>query len=109
MRIFHWFRGSLPARAGVAVLLIGTLALGSAVSAGLIAWLSEDDAAAINTAGSLRMSVYKLSWRLQAGTDNAEIQRQGDNFRHRLESINLTRILRSDQQSPLNQAYAGLR
>lgn len=109
MRIFHWFRGSLPARAGVAVLLIGTLALGSAVSAGLIAWLSEDDAAAINTAGSLRMSVYKLSWRLQAGTDNAEIQRQGDNFRHRLESINLTRILRSDPQSPLNQAYAGLR
>ncbi|EKM94721.1 protein NarX [Stutzerimonas degradans] len=109
MRIFHWFRGSLPARAGVAVLLIGTLALGSAVSAGLIAWLSEDDAAAINTAGSLRMSVYKLSWRLQAGTDNAEIQRQGDNFRHRLESINLTRILRSDPQSPLAQAYAGLR
>lgn len=108
MRIFEWIRGSLPARFGVAVLLIGTLALGSAVSAGLIAWLSEDDAAAINTAGSLRMAVYKLSWQLEAGAADEDIQRLGSNFQHRLESVNLTRILKNDVQSDLNRAYAGL-
>nr|WP_272890677.1 histidine kinase [Stutzerimonas sp. S1] len=99
----------MPARAGIAVLLIGTLALGSAVSAGLIAWLSEDDAAAINTAGSLRMAVYKLSWQLEADAPTEDIQKLGRNFQHRLESINLTRILKNDPQSDLNLAYAGLR
>ncbi len=108
MRIFQWIRESLPARFGAAVLLIGTLALGSAVSAGLIAWLSEDDALAINTAGSLRMAIYKLSWKLEAGAGSEDIQKLGSDFQHRLESINLTRILKSDPQSPLNRAYANL-
>ncbi len=66
MRLVQWIRGSLPVRAGLAVMLIAILALGSAVSAGMIAWLSEDDAAAINTAGSLRMATYRLAWKLEA-------------------------------------------
>ena len=48
--MLKWMRSSLPARAGFAVLLIAVLALASALSAGVIAWLSQDDAAAINTA-----------------------------------------------------------
>ncbi len=64
--MLDWFKGSLPARAGLAVILIATLAFCSAISAVLIAMVSEDDAAAINTAGSLRMATYRLNWRLEA-------------------------------------------
>jgi len=49
--MFNWLRSSLPARAGLAVILIAILALASSLSAGLIAWFSQGDAAAINTAG----------------------------------------------------------
>ena len=62
--MLRWLRSSLPARAGLAVALIALLAFTSALSAGVIAWLSEDDAAAINTAGSLRMATYRLTWKL---------------------------------------------
>lgn len=96
MRLVQWIRGSLPVRAGLAVMLIAALALGSAVSAGMIAWLSEDDAAAINTAGSLRMATYRLAWKLEAQASAEDIQTLGSNFQHRLESVSLTRILRSD-------------
>lgn len=103
--MWQWLRGSLPARAGLAVVLIATLALGSAVSAGLIAWLSEDDAAAINTAGSLRMATYRLSWKLEAGAPAQAIAELGDNLQQRLQSSDLTRALDKDPASPLNQAY----
>ena len=107
--MLQWIKASLPARFGVAVALIGILALGSAVSAGLIAWVSEKDAGAINTAGSLRMAVYKLSWQLEAGAPADDIHTLAADFQRRLERINLSRILRGDPQSPLNQAYTGLR
>ena len=106
--MLQWLRGSLPARAGLAVVLIATLALGSAASAGLIAWLSEDDAAAINTAGSLRMATYHLSWKLEAGADPARIAELGSNLDQRLHSSDLTRVLQNDPDSPLNRAYQAL-
>lgn len=109
MRLVQWIRGSLPVRAGLAVMLIAILALGSAVSAGMIAWLSEDDAAAINTAGSLRMATYRLAWKLEAQAAEEDIQTLGRNFQHRLESVSLTRILQGEAEAPLNHAYAELR
>lgn len=109
MRLVQWIRGSLPVRAGLAVMLIAILALGSAVSAGMIAWLSEDDAAAINTAGSLRMATYRLAWKLEAQAEEEDIQTLGRNFQHRLESVSLTRILQGEAEAPLNHAYAELR
>ena len=71
--MFNWLRSSLPARAGLAVILIAILALASSLSAGLIAWFSQGDAAAINTAGSVRMETYHLSWKLAAGAPADEI------------------------------------
>ena len=57
--MLKWMRSSLPARAGFAVLLIAVLALASALSAGVIAWLSQDDAAAIANGGRER-GIYLL-------------------------------------------------
>lgn len=81
-----WLRLSLSARAGLAVLLITVLALSSAISAGLLAWVSEDDAHAINSAGSLRMAAYRLSWRLQAQAPAAEIRALMTDMERRLHS-----------------------
>ncbi len=83
--MLKWMRSSLPARAGLAVMLIAVLALASAISAGLIAWLSEDDAAAINTAGSLRMATYQLSWQLEANEPREQIDALVNNFEQRLQ------------------------
>ena len=60
----RWYEGSLLVRAGLAVSVITLLALVSAVTGVLIAWLSAGEAAAINAAGSLRMQTYRLSWQL---------------------------------------------
>jgi two-component system nitrate/nitrite sensor histidine kinase NarX len=108
MQALKWLRSSLPARAGLAVLLIAVLALSSAISAGLIAWLSEDDAAAINTAGSLRMATYRLSWKLEAHAPNEEIAAQLSNLEQRLHSQDLQKILEIDPQAPLHSAYLAL-
>jgi two-component system, NarL family, nitrate/nitrite sensor histidine kinase NarX len=108
MQALKWLRSSLPARAGLAVVLIAVLALSSAISAGLIAWLSEDDAAAINTAGSLRMAAYRLSWKLEAQAPAAEINAQLLNLEQRLHSQDLQKILETDPQAPLHHAYLAL-
>lgn len=108
MQALTWLRSSLPARAGFAVVLIAVLALSSAMSAGLIAWLSEDDAAAINTAGSLRMAAYRLSWKLEGHAPEAEIAAQVTNLEQRLHSTDLHKVLESDPQGSLHSAYAKL-
>ena len=108
MQALKWLRSSLPARAGLAVLLIAVLALSSAISAGLIAWLSEDDAAAINTAGSLRMATYRLSWKLEARAPSEEIAAQLANLEQRLHSQDLQKVLELDPQAPLHSAYLAL-
>ena len=106
--MLKWMRSSLPARAGLAVLLIAVLALASALSAGVIAWLSQDDAAAINTAGSLRMATYQLSWKLQANEPREQIDALVSKFEQRLGSSNLHKVLESDPHAPLQSAYLQL-
>lgn len=108
MQVLKWLHSSLPARAGLAVLLIAVLALSSAISAGLIAWLSEDDAAAINTAGSLRMATYRLSWKLEARAPDEEIAAQLANLEQRLHSQDLQKVLEADPRAPLHSAYLAL-
>ena len=44
--MLSWLKSSLPARAGLAVILIAVLALSSAISAGLLAWISAHPVAA---------------------------------------------------------------
>ncbi len=106
--MLKWMRSSLPARAGFAVLLIAVLALASALSAGVIAWLSQDDAAAINTAGSLRMATYQLSWKLEAQAPREQIDALTASFEQRLNSADLHRVLENDPKAPLQSTYLQL-
>ncbi|MEX6503645.1 histidine kinase [Pseudomonas zhanjiangensis] len=106
--MLQWLRSSIPARAGLAVVLIAVLALSSAMSAGLIAWISEDDAAAINTAGSLRMATYRLSWHLEAGAPEAQILALRDDLQRRLDSGDLQHLVSDHPGDPLRQAYRAI-
>ncbi|MVW75021.1 HAMP domain-containing protein [Pseudomonas xionganensis] len=105
--MLSWLKSSLPARAGLAVILIAVLALSSAISAGLLAWISEDDAAAINTAGSLRMATYKLNWQLEANAPAEQIAELQADLERRLHSPALTHLL-GKQRDPLRITYNGL-
>ena len=103
--VFSWLRSSLPARAGLAVILIAILALASSLSAGLIAWFSQGDAAAINTAGSVRMETYHLSWKLAAGAPADEIDSITQSLQGRLDSQSLKAVLEDGPRSALLQSY----
>lgn len=103
--MLRWMRNSLPVRAGFAVTLIAVLALGSSLSAGLIAWFSEDDAAAINTAGSLRMATYRLNWQLEAGATPESLAKLGDDLQQRLDTGNLQQRVTISAADPLSQTY----
>lgn len=106
--MLDWLKSSLPARAGLAVLLIAALALSSAFSAVLIAWVSEDDAAAINTAGSLRMATYRLNWQLEANASAERIQHLRDDMQRRLDSTALHHLLSDQPGSPQQQAFQAI-
>ena len=103
--MLRWMRNSLPVRAGFAVTLIAVLALGSSLSAGLIAWFSEDDAAAINTAGSLRMVTYRINWQLEAGASAKSLAALGDDLQQRLDTGNLQQRVSIDTGDPLSKTY----
>ena len=103
--MLDWLKGSLPARAGLAVILIATLAFFSAFSAVLIAWVSEDDAAAINTAGSLRMATYRLNWQLEANASPEAIIHLRDDMQRRLSSSALKHMIENDRQSAVARAF----
>nr|WP_298146883.1 HAMP domain-containing protein [uncultured Pseudomonas sp.] len=103
--MLRWMRNSLPVRAGFAVTLIAVLALGSSLSAGLIAWFSEDDAAAINTAGSLRMATYRINWQLEAGASAKSLAALGDDLQQRLDTGNLQQRVSIDTGDPLSKTY----
>jgi two-component system nitrate/nitrite sensor histidine kinase NarX len=65
-------RHSLPVQAWAAVFTISILCFISALGSGTLAWVSESDAQAINTAGSIRMAVYRINFQLAADFDNVE-------------------------------------
>ena len=106
--MLDWLKGSLPARAGLAVVLIAALAFCSAFSAVLIAWVSEDDAAAINTAGSLRMATYRLNWQLEADAPAEAVDRLRLDMQRRLDSPALQHMLGGERSGPLWAAFDGI-
>lgn len=55
---------SLPLYAWAAALTISILCCLSALGGGMLAWVSEADAQAINTAGSIRMAAYQINFQL---------------------------------------------
>jgi two-component system nitrate/nitrite sensor histidine kinase NarX len=57
-------RHSLPLHAWGAIFTISILCFISALGGGMLAWVSETDAQAINTAGSIRMATYRISFQL---------------------------------------------
>ncbi|MCK9817882.1 histidine kinase [Pseudomonas sp. MAFF 302046] len=103
--MLHWLRSSLPARAGLAVILIAVLALASSLSAGLIAWFSQGDGAAINTAGSVRMETYHLSWKLAANAPAADIASITQSLQTRLNSQSLKAVLEDGPSTALHSSY----
>ncbi|CAD5200242.1 HAMP domain-containing protein [Pseudomonas sp. FEN] len=103
--MIRWLRSSLPARAGLAVILIAILALASSLSAGLIAWFSQGDAAAINTAGSVRMETYHLSWKLASGASHEDIGHLIESLQQRLNSQSLKAVLEDGTNFDLQGNY----
>lgn len=67
-------RNSLPARVFIVVCVISLLAVTTTLSSGLLAWVSQNDAAAINTAGSVRMATYRMSWQLATHFQHDELK-----------------------------------
>lgn len=63
-------RQSLFLHIWIAITIIATLFLMSAIGSGALAWVAKSDAEAINTAGSIRMATYRISFQL--ATDFAD-------------------------------------
>ncbi|WP_286979243.1 HAMP domain-containing protein [Pseudomonas sp.] len=103
-----WFRSSLPAKAGLAVVIISALALCSALSAVVIANNSENDAAAINVAGSLRMATYRLNWQIEAQAPDSALSELAADMQQRLESPELLRVVGGQQHSAISTAYQAI-
>lgn len=94
-----FFRHSLPTRAWAAIILISMLSLITAISSGLIAWISEADAEAINTAGSIRMATYRISYQLATDFDDIDPLASRIGLPDDLNENKKVAALRSDHQS----------
>lgn len=53
---------SLPVRAWCAVAIVMVMAVGMAMVSGILAWIAQSDAEAVNTAGSMRMATYRINY-----------------------------------------------
>ena len=60
-------RQSLTLHAWGAIIIIAILSLMSALGSGALAWVARSDAEAINTAGSIRMATYCISFQIATG------------------------------------------
>lgn len=107
--MLNGFKASLPARAWLAVILIATLAFSSASSSVLISLVSENDAAAINTAGSLRMATYNLNWQLEANAKHQVIHEVTQDLQARLNSPELQSMVGDDLNTLLAQSLARIK
>ncbi|MES1964055.1 histidine kinase [Psychrobacter sp. AH5] len=63
-------RHSLPVQALASVIAIAMLCFISAIGSGVLAWVSQADAQAINTAGSIRMATYRIKFQTATDFDN---------------------------------------
>ncbi len=65
-------KNSFSTRAWLTVIVIASLAILATASSGILSWASEDDAEAINIAGSLRMATFRINHQL--ATDFRQLQ-----------------------------------
>lgn len=63
-------RHSLPVQALASVIAIAMLCFISAIGSGVLAWVSQADAQAINTAGSIRMATYRIKFQIATDFDS---------------------------------------
>lgn len=59
-------------RTPLVVVIVILLFLGSALTSGFLAWAAQNDAQAINTAGSIRMATYRVSFLLASDVNNSQ-------------------------------------
>ena len=80
-------RHSLTLNAWGAVLIITILCVMSAMGSGTLAWVAKSDAEAINTAGSIRMAAYRISFQL--ATDFSDDNPFSSSLNIRQDNLNL--------------------
>ena len=68
----------LTVRAQVATIIVILLFLGSSLSSGFLAWAAQNDAKAINTAGSIRMAAYRFNFLLASDFDPSNLGLQAN-------------------------------
>lgn len=66
-------RHSLPVQAWFSIFAIALLCFMSAISSGMLAWVSSADAQAINNAGSIRMATYRINFQLATDFDDGHL------------------------------------
>lgn len=93
-------RHSLSLHAWGAVLIIAILCFMSAIGSGTLAWVAKSDAEAINTAGSIRMAAYRISFQLATDFSNDNAFSSSLNIRQ--DSLNLTHDKQVDKQGKLD-------
>jgi len=102
---------SLVARIVASLLAISGIALISIVVTMVVTNGSRGDAAAINTAGSLRMNTYQIVAALQryeqqpTATQRERVEALSERFQERLESSQLTQALPKAEDHPLQAQY----
>ena len=93
-------RHSLTLNAWGAVLIITILCVMSAMGSVTLAWVAKSDAEAINTAGSIRMAAYRISFQL--ATDFSDDNPFSSSLNIRQDSLNLTQDKQVKKQGKLD-------
>ncbi|MDE4456024.1 HAMP domain-containing protein [Psychrobacter sp. DAB_AL62B] len=93
-------RHSLSLHAWGAVLIVAILCFMSAIGSGALAWVAKSDAEAINTAGSIRMAAYRISFQL--ATDFSDDNPFSSSLNIRQDSLNLTHDKQVEKQGKLD-------
>ncbi len=110
----NFFKHSIIARLGAAMLAISMMALIGMISSVIVAESTQGDAAGINLAGSLRMMSYRIISETQMHEDEgtaeslAQVKSSIAEFDKRIRSKVLVDVIPSDGDHELNQQYESL-
>lgn len=88
----------LTARVQIATAIVILLFLGSSLSSGFLAWAAQNDAEAINTAGSIRMATYRFNFLLASDFDTSNF---GSNESVAAETNEVTALQKQQQINAL--------
>lgn len=107
----NFFKHSIIARLGAAMLAISMMALIGMISSVIVAESTQGDAAGINLAGSLRMMSYRIISETQLHENEGSevsllrVKQSIEEFERRLRSPVLTDVLPGDDDHELTQQY----